>query len=340
MLRRICATLSVLVSLSFVVMPTATADGDGPCQGQALNVFITTCKDRDTGTVTISLEVASESKSGGTVRAVEPVCRSGSAVIPCFAEGFGAWNGTCYVQELDLSQFDKETRKTLKDQMWDSARAKGLLAAGEKPGKGEGMFVDCTPPTCLDGRDAATIDAYCYQSQDYWAPELPPAIDDIQDLVAQAVSDMHLTAITPGTTPHSGRQPSGENYVGTIGLPVWLWAEDPQPNEIGPTSATASAGSVTVTADGELDQIVWDLGTAEIEPITCDGPGTPYKNQPIDQEPDCGLADGYHRDGEYTITATSEWDISWEGGGMEGTATLELEDSVDILMAEVQVLRQ
>ncbi|GAA1875941.1 hypothetical protein [Myceligenerans crystallogenes] len=337
MLNRLGAVFCLLVAI--VAGPagaTATAD-----EGCVVDRLIKTCEKRDAGTVTITLEPKGDSSSGGVVHAVDPVCRSGNTVIPCFVEGYGSWNGSCYVQEADLSNLDDATRKAFKERMIDAAREKGLLGPDEKPKGDEGLFVDCTPPVCIDGRDADTIDDYCYQSQDYWAPRLPPAVGDVQDLVAEAVSSMGLTAITLGTTPFSGKQESGKPYVGTIGLPVWLWAEDPGSADMGPNHADATDGVTTVEVDAEVSSVEWDLGSDDIEPIVCEGPGVAYEESfGVDARPDCGYFEGYQQDGEYEVTATSHWDITWEGAGMTGTATLELEDSVNLVLGEVQVLTQ
>jgi len=52
------------------------------------------------------------------------------------------------------------------------------------------------------------------------------------------------------------------------------------------------------------------------------------------------LGQAYIRQGDYTVTATSQWVITWSGIGQTGTITMDLTRSADLTIGEAQVLRQ
>lgn len=155
------------------------------------------------------------------------------------------------------------------------------------------------------------------------------------ELARRAVAQMGLRAIQIGLAP----EPGG---VGLVGMPVWLWAAAPDGTTFGPTSATATAGSVTVTATARVDRIVWDLGDSST--VTCTTAGTPYEPRfGRAPSPDCGhtyVRESVGRPGDaYTVTATSYWVVTWQGAGQTGSFSLDgLNSEADIQIAEAQVL--
>jgi hypothetical protein len=44
--------------------------------------------------------------------------------------------------------------------------------------------------------------------------------------------------------------------------------------------------------------------------------------------------------GAWPVTATSTWTITWSGGGLSGTETLELSSSAELVVGELHVLNQ
>ncbi len=124
--------------------------------------------------------------------------------------------------------------------------------------------------------------------------------------------------------------------VGLIGLPQWMWVEDPGPATIGPQTATAAAGPYSVTATARVVDIVWDMGDGHT--VTCTGPGTPYQQRYGDKEsPTCGYR--YTQDGEYPVAATSNWRLDWRGMGQSGVITFSVTRTTTIVMGELQVIR-
>lgn len=188
----------------------------------------------------------------------------------------------------------------------------------------------------------------CYQPQTdllfwwIWAQDPPPnsGAGPTPGEVAQlAIDQMDLQAITMGITPEPG-----DGNVGIVGMPVWLWAVNPDSHTVGPISASASAGGMTVTATARLHRLTWDMGDGTT--VACNGAGTPYEaSYGNTTSPDCGHV--YERSsstssgGKFKVTATSDWVITWEGAGQTGTIRLNgLARSVEISVGEAQVLVQ
>jgi hypothetical protein len=125
--------------------------------------------------------------------------------------------------------------------------------------------------------------------------------------------------------------------VGIVGMPQWMWVDEPAPNTFGPITASASAGGHTVTATARVDRTVWDMGDGTR--VTCVGAGTPYEDRyDIADSPDCGYR--YAKQGEYEVSATSYWTVEWEGIGQTGTIPMDRTSRTSIVMGEAQVISQ
>lgn len=144
---------------------------------------------------------------------------------------------------------------------------------------------------------------------------------------------MGLRAITMGIFPKSVAD--DPDSLGYVGWNTWMWADSPSETTWGPITASASAGGYTVTATAEVDRVVWDMGNGDT--VAC-GRGTPWRSRYTNNEPspDCGYV--YEQPGRYTITATSYWSVRWSGIGETGVIPLELSDTRDLVVAEVQVV--
>ena len=123
-------------------------------------------------------------------------------------------------------------------------------------------------------------------------------------------------------------------------MPTWLWIADPDEHTVGPITRTASAGAVTVTATGRLARVVWDMGEDE---VTCTSPGTAWDpSRGGGPSPTCqyvyGRSSARQPDLAYQVTATSHWEITWAGGGEQGTIEMPLERSTEVRVAEIQAL--
>ena len=196
--------------------------------------------------------------------------------------------------------------------------------------RGEGAMYSCVIPPPHGGSTYVWLEE---------APE-PAAQGPSPRAVAEmAVDSMNLEAIEIGIVPEPG-----EGKVGVVGMPVWMWAANPGPASTGPNTATASAGGVTITATATVEDITWSMGDGTT--VVCDGPGTPYTDGAgLSASPDCGhtytTSSATQPGQRFTVTATSDWVVEWEGAGQTGTIRLDdLSRSVQIAVGEVQVLVQ
>lgn len=167
----------------------------------------------------------------------------------------------------------------------------------------------------------------------YWAavaPKVAPPPDP-RLLAQQAVVAMNLRAVTIGVVP----EPKAGS-VGLVGLPNWMWVQEPSPGTYGPITRAASVGGYTVAATARVDRVVWDMGDGPV--ITC-GKGTPYEDRFAKRKsPTCGHV--YTRQGRYPVTATSYWVIEWSGIGQAGTINLDLTQQTSLTIGEAQVISQ
>lgn len=158
-------------------------------------------------------------------------------------------------------------------------------------------------------------------------------------LANRAIASMDLDPITIGIVPESG-----PNRVGLVGLPVWMWVDSPTGDTFGPITASASEGTVSVSATASVSSIVWNMGDGT--KVNCTGKGTPYADHYGKQaSPTCGhryakMSDD-QPDGAYQVTATSHWVVEWTGGGQSGTIEFDLTtEPLPIRIGEAQVLTQ
>ncbi len=243
---------------------------------------------------------------------------------------------------------------------------------GNPPGGGGGSstFSGCTyeymspqlppPDGAVASPDSQWFWQVCYVASaevsrtPVWGPDralnsaLQPLVDP-RVLAQEAISMLVMYAPAIATAPPQGSQGT------VVGIPIWMWNEQ-SPSTTGPISATATAGTVSVTATGRVQQIVWDMGDGSTR--TC-GIGTPYPAGGTDRpSPDCGytyeLASSNYVEGPcvpnpdapssqlcggpWPLTATSTWEITWAGGGMTGAETLELTSTGEIMIRELYVL--
>ena len=157
--------------------------------------------------------------------------------------------------------------------------------------------------------------------------------------VAQiAIDQMKLSAINIGIAPEPG-----PDSIGLVGMPVWMWAKDPNDHTVRPdhrerlgrrhhdhgdregparspgTWATAPRSSATRRARRTSRR------TGGRTPPTA---ATPTRSRARTRPDDA-----------YTVTATSSWVITWSGAGQTGTIRLDgLNRSTQIRIGEAQVL--
>ncbi|WP_409333052.1 ATP/GTP-binding protein [Trujillonella humicola] len=199
---------------------------------------------------------------------------------------------------------------------------------GNSPADGVMYLRVCQRP---DGSGLTAVFSFVPNGSALPAPPVDPRV-----LAEQAVASLVMRA------PEIRLAPPPTSTSGLVGLPVWMWSERGE-QFLGPTRRSVSAGGVTVVAVGEVSRIAWDMGDGTT--VVC-GPGTPYVPGAEGESPDCGhvyaQASSRHvpGGGAWPITATSTWTITWSGGGLSGTETLELSASAELFVGELHVLNQ
>ena len=192
-------------------------------------------------------------------------------------------------------------------------------------GHTDGAIYTCYSPLIVAG-------APLYSLWSATPPAGPVAPPDPRVLAQQAIALMRLRAINIGIVP----EPRAGS-VGIIGMPTWMWAQNPSLNTWGPVTKSASAGAFTVTATARVDRVVWAMGDGST--VACAGSGTAYQDSfGKTSSPTCGYL--YTRQGTYTVRATSYWTVRWAGVGQSGTIPMDFTQTTNITMGEAQVLTQ
>jgi len=160
----------------------------------------------------------------------------------------------------------------------------------------------------------------------------PVVVVDPDQVAQMAVSQLAIEAPDIQLVP---KVQAGD--FGLIGLPVWLWTP---PEQWEPISTTATVGGVSVTATAQLTRVDYDMGDGTV--LHCDSPGLPYQASFGDRDsPTCGhryqKTSAHEPNREYTITATSIYDVTWAGAAT-GATTLTGESNTQLPMGERQIL--
>lgn len=145
-------------------------------------------------------------------------------------------------------------------------------------------------------------------------------------LARSALAQLDLRGIEIGMVPDDCR-----GCRGAVGLPIWLWVDNPSRTTWGP--ASINAGGISLTA--EVQKVEWSFGNGDS--VLC-GKGSVYRDAyGVKDSPSCGYR--YSKQGTYTVTATSYWTAQWSGYGQSGTINLTLESTRDnVRIGEIQVL--
>ena len=306
MLRRLClaSCLAVMASLS-VVAPAQASDPVSCSPGQVFDPAQGTC-----AIVVVTPPVGSNGGVGGGaghvgVGAPQKCVKPDGVAIPC-RDGNSWWSNalSCYIALAD-------PQPPQSDQIW--------------AGHTDGAIYTCYSPLIVAGTPMYSL----------WSatpPAGPAAPPDPRVLAQQAIALMRLRAINIGIVP----EPRAGS-VGIIGMPTWMWAQNPSQSTWGPVTKSASAAGSTVTATAKVDRVVWAMGDGST--VACTGPGTAYLDS-FGKEPSPSCGHTYTRQGAYTVRATSYWTVLWAGAGQSGTIPLTFTQTTNITMGEAQVLTQ
>jgi hypothetical protein len=168
-----------------------------------------------------------------------------------------------------------------------------------------------------------------------WSQNAPPGYGgsaNPQQMAQQAVKQMGLEGANIGIAPKAGS-------MGLVGLPVWLW-DNKSVSNWGPKTASVSAAGITVTANANVTQIVWNMGDGTS--VTCTDAGTPYNSSyGNSSSPTCGhtYQQTSSSGGTFTITATSVWRVAWTAtSGQSGTIMTARTSTTTVAIGQLQIL--
>jgi hypothetical protein len=198
-----------------------------------------------------------------------------------------------------------------------------------------GAWYDCKPPPepeCNPTFDLCRDRFFTSQ----WLVNPPPGVTTLSPGQAARilVESFQLEGITVGFAPDPN-VPGSKSYVG---VPIWMWAENPTPLNYGPYVQTTTLGEVTITATAQVSSVVWNMGDGST--VSC-ASGTPFNSAfgAVDS-PTCGhrysRTSASQPGGTFPITATSQWQVTWEGGGESGVIPLTTTATSAVQINEIQ----
>ncbi|MGI5950251.1 MAG: hypothetical protein ACOX61_00160 [Brooklawnia sp.] len=111
-----------------------------------------------------------------------------------------------------------------------------------------------------------------------------------------------------------------------VGLPLWFWWD--HPDQVG-TSVNQDDIQITMTA--ELTSVDFDFGDDQTRNCRT-GSSRPAGYHPLVESSTCGHK--YLKKGQYTITATGNWAVTWNALGHSGTIPLTSTATLDAPVSE------
>jgi len=203
---------------------------------------------------------------------------------------------------------------------------------GEDPAVG--AWYDCNKTLTLCDLVTACNGPFTFSE---WLRNPPPGVDALTpgQAARSLIESFQLEGITVGFAP----DPTVAGSKSYVGVPIWMWAENPTPLSYGPYVQSTTLGGVTITATAQVTSIVWNMGDGTS--VACANAGTPFvvAYGAVDS-PTCGhryaRTSGTQPGGTFPITATSQWQVSWEGGGESGTIPLTTTATSAVRINEIQ----
>jgi hypothetical protein len=124
-----------------------------------------------------------------------------------------------------------------------------------------------------------------------------------------------------------GPEPTVNKWgVLAVGLPIWLWAKDP-----GAIDASVSEDGIDIALNASMGDVTVDWGdgmTSVCESMT----PRPAGGEPMVHSPDCGHV--YLHKGDYTITASASWQVTWAALDHSGEFTLAASGAREVPIRE------
>jgi hypothetical protein len=252
-----------------------------------------------------------------------PVCAERSAtgeykVIPCeFMGGWWSNSRQCYVK-------------------YGAVQGAPLISPDPA-----GAWYDCLDAVealglqCTDEQIAADprVCDYLRFRDRFFSLYSPPGITVMAPGQAAAIfaASFPLNPITIGLAP----DPNVDGSRSYVGVPVWMWAENPTPDTFGPYTESGTVGGLNITATATVTSLLWTMGDGST--VACATGGTPYDpGLGFTDSPNCGhrysQTSASQPGNRFPITATSQWDVVWAVGEVGGTinVTTVAESSVEV----------
>ena len=228
-------------------------------------------------------------------------CYSGPVEVSCVST-WGYWDASrgCYVEPAS-------PQPPFSDAAWE--------------GHTDGLIYNCTSP---GGSRNWVIP--------FWSPAVPVTIDPAV-LAAQLRASMTFNPVAIGIVPEPG-----PDRMGLVGLPTWLWVQNPGPTTLGPQTRSLGAGGVTVTLTAKVTSTRREMGNGAV--VDCATAGTPYEDRfGVSESPTCGYR--YTKQGAYTVRALTNWTATWRANtGEQGVFTWQVGSATTINMGEAQVINR
>ncbi len=165
-----------------------------------------------------------------------------------------------------------------------------------------------TPASALSMRVASS------RTTSSWSKCQPPP--DPATIAGEILASINLRAVDIGLAPKPG-----PTSASLIGLPVWMWVDDPSATTWGPESKSKTERGLTVTVTAAVDYVDWTMGDGTT--VRCDQGTARPESDSVEPSPDCGhvysTSSADQASGKFSITATSHWTVRWVAGALNGT---------------------
>lgn len=168
------------------------------------------------------------------------------------------------------------------------------------------------------------------------AVDEPGDLTAIREFTPPTEAEVRVALRLPDPTPRFGPDPSVNEWkMLAVGYPIWLWTDKPTT-----LKATATHDGLTMTLTAERTSTSFDLGDGHH--LTCTRT-TEYPARPDrygTPSPTCGYTyQKRSRPGhDYTVTATTHWQITWTTAGRTGTLTTTHTGRRTLPIGELQAL--
>lgn len=191
------------------------------------------------------------------------------------------------------------------------------------PTRSSGKNLSITIEHELSERRAAAYAVMCREAREAGIPCVREPDPKRRPTAAEAVLDLGALARTlvtriqlPSPEPLIGPDPSANEWnMVAVGYPLWLWTAGPRT-----VTDRVRAYGVTFTLQATWRSTTFDMGDGHT--VTCTRT-QPYRAdvEPGSRAPSCGYTYRVASlpDGNYRVTATTNWRITWRALGLSGS---------------------